>query len=175
MALEPLAPFARIHRFHELVSSGQFSKAALRRVLRVVIMARQQSVPLLVTVALRNKMKEAEVAVNAHGQVQVVQLVAPRYLISDPLDQLQCSHCGAPCTATCSGCQLAAYCNASCQRADRAAHKVWCKTARALPEGTASYAFKTPRKLAEVLGQRSNVEACMTSHLQKQQKSCADE
>ena len=107
--------------------------------------------------------------------MQVVQLVAPRYLIADPLDQLQCSHCGAPCTATCSGCQLAAYCNASCQRADRAAHKVWCKTAQALPEGTASYAFKTPRKLAEVLGQRSNVEACMASHLQKQQKSCRDE
>ena len=168
-----MAPFEHIHRFHELVGSGQFSKAALRRVLRVVIMARQQPQPLLVTVAVRNKMKEAEVAVDAHGHVQVVQLVAPRCLISDPLDQLQCSHCGAPCTATCSGCQMAAYCNATCQRADRAAHKVWCKTARALPEGMASHAFKTSRKLEEVLMQRSNVEACMASHLQ--QKSCRDE
>lgn len=168
-----MVPFEHIHSFHELVGSGQFHKAALRRVLRVVIMARQQPQPLLVTVAVRNKMKEAEVAVDAHGHVQVVQLVAPRSLISDPLDQLQCSHCGAPCTTTCSGCHLAAYCNATCQRADRAAHKAWCKTARALPEGLASHSSKTPRKLLQLLGQRSNVEKCMASHLR--QKSCRDE
>ncbi len=167
-----MEPFSQIHSFAELVHSGHFGKAAVRRVLRVLVMARSADAPRLVTVAVRNKQQEAEVALGPDGSVCIARVVAPHLLVADPLDELQCSTCGASCTATCSGCQVAAYCHAACQRADRGAHKAWCRAAQQLPEGTASHAFKTPRKLKELLGQHSSVEASMAGHLQR--KSCRE-